>query len=63
MAGVYGGGDDDDGGGGGPWPLPGGLYAALWRPFFSAGDKTMNSRSNKQAQVKYIDLRKRETGC
>lgn len=36
MAGVCGGGGDDDGGDGGPWPLPGGLYVALWRQFFFA---------------------------
>lgn len=54
MAGVCGGGGgggDDDGGGGGPWPLPGGLYVALWRLFFFAGDERTAKVTDKHNKV------------
>lgn len=51
MAGVCGGGGDDDGGDGGPWPLPGGLYVALWRLFFFAGDERSAKVTDKHNKV------------
>lgn len=51
MAGVCGGGGDDDGGDGGPWPLPGGLYVALRRLFFFAGDERSAKVTDKHNKV------------